>query len=1032
MATTRFRKGERGTERISMGGNVSNALRATRPETQQQNYQQSEELTSITDSLTRSFGHMAGIYETGMKEATKQATVEGQRAAYADLREEEVIPLMQQYGAASTAGWIAYHEANATIASNEVAPLLASSAATLGSDPHSTLEQANTEFENIISTVQRNRRVDTKVGDLVYRAMVDQSTKEAIRIFNSANLQARQEVIGFQAKDDVFTLLNEMGSGNSADIASHIVYMQSPQGQQDLADGLNSSVVLLDKSTGRKTINDTVKLWSNTQLNIIGKTGEAKGVTDDDYEARREAFQRSIGVLRDLKMKNGEPFLTEEMQQELLKVEEALDAQHVKLTEGENDEQAHAEKRRNVASAFYASMDVGTLPEQKVKWANFYSLTDVEQRQKIKNAIPEGIPYNPQIIAEVADGLRTSNSSQHSRDIAFGKDVADAFSNQIAMANTAQLDGIIDEVDNSPHLSPGQKSRLRKERNDQDRANDSVNSKEGQELISRVGNNFYLISTVRPIIDAKLAEIKKAIEKGEKEGLEPHLQIPVPTEEELKRLADDAQAVFFSDNILRNIVGGGPEPRGRWADPLWSSEYSELKGEIERKIREESAFITPYLRANFTERLKEAGLYGVDIDTAEEIEAFNKAKDRFIQDWSEESRLNVLYDQARAFSAVDRGAARRARQKKNPIPQASSLANPDFVPDQPFFLNGAFTHAGETATSRLNYHIGPVEIARRLTHIEKLLEDSLTGSNLHDLRVERETLTFVADLFEKTSGVQRAYLVLERMRHELMEFRAREFSNLTTTLSRGVPPRALSALDIDDIVNADPDDHTSNYPIQPWEASNAHRAWRLDIPPGSRDDDLPFVSPKAFIDLTTHLLRHPSAKGVVRSNLESWVPHINENAEGFQFTEWGVPPRVFKTEEDLDRAVNDYVRYPSSPRSKAILDVIHRRISAVYEEKMKEPVSKEWIVKNVVRRMRQDIQRYPVVKPTDEVPPKIKDLIRKSVNHRANMRMPGVGVRRQTELDLTQNQVGFLSSIPIEILSNQPGFSSVLKRTDLK
>ena len=99
---------------------------------------------------------------------------------------------------------------------------------------------------------------------------------------------------------------------------------------------------------------------------------------------------------------------------------------------------------------------------------------------------------------------------------------------------------------------------------------------------------------------------------------------------------------------------------------------------------------------------------------------------------------------------------------------------------------------------------------------------------------------------------------------------------------------------------------------------------------------------------------------------------------------------------------------------------------------MKEPVSKEWIVKNVVRRMRQDIQRYPVVKPTDEVPPKIKDLIRKSVNHRANMRMPGVGVRRQTELDLTQNQVGFLSSIPIEILSNQPGFSSVLKRTDLK
>lgn len=174
-----------------------------------------------------------------------------------------------------------------------------------------------------------------------------------------------------------------------------------------------------------------------------------------------------------------------------------------------------------------------------------------------KNAIPEGIPYNPQIIAEVADGLRTSNSSQHSRDIAFGKDVADAFSNQIAMANTAQLDGIIDEVDNSPHLSPGQKSRLRKERNDQDRANDSVNSKEGQELISRVGNNFYLISTVRPIIDAKLAEIKKAIEKGEKEGLEPHLQIPVPTEEELKRLADDAQAVFFSDNILRNIVGGG-------------------------------------------------------------------------------------------------------------------------------------------------------------------------------------------------------------------------------------------------------------------------------------------------------------------------------------------------------------------------------------------------------------------------------------------------------------------------------------------
>lgn len=119
-----------------------------------------------------------------------------------------------------------------------------------------------------------------------------------------------------------------------------------------------------------------------------------------------------------------------------------------------------------------------------------------------------------------------------------------------------------------------------------------------------------------------------------------------------------------------------------------------MKGEIERKIREESAFITPYLRANFTERLKEAGLYGVDIDTAEEIEAFNKAKDRFIQDWSEESRLNVLYDQARAFSAVDRGAARRARQKKNPIPQASSLANPDFVPDQPFFLNGAFTHAG--------------------------------------------------------------------------------------------------------------------------------------------------------------------------------------------------------------------------------------------------------------------------------------------------------------------------------------------------
>lgn len=151
-------------------------------------------------------------------------------------------------------------------------------------------------------------------------------------------------------------------------------------------------------------------------------------------------------------------------------------------------------------------------------------------------------------------------------------------------------------------------------------------------------------------------------------------------------------------------------------------------------------------------------------------------------------------------------------------------------------------------------------------------------------------MTFVADLFEKTSGVQRAYLVLERMRHELMEFRAREFSNLTTTLSRGVPPRALSALDIDDIVNADPDDHTSNYPIQPWEASNAHRAWRLDIPPGSRDDDLPFVSPKAFIDLTTHLLRHPSAKGVVRSNLESWVPHINENAEGFQFTEWGFLP----------------------------------------------------------------------------------------------------------------------------------------------
>ena len=280
------RRRPREVPRISGGQNLASALK-TRPQNVVPTEAYDGELGAVLESLTKSFGSLADLHAAKFspKEREKLAK-EGERAAYANKTRKQVEADAKKNGPAGDYQVIAYLDKQAALRARSAHHEAFQQLIVLGNTPSSTLEDAEQKYNEILAARQHGDGINTKAGDIVFKALWEQGRNQAIGAFTSANISARDRVIKEEATQATWEILNNLSTKLfGPDAAQALKDMANGTTARTLQHEFNAATDMIKNGTGQKLSGDAVDSFLSLETRKLKTLGEKEGYGEEYKEA---------------------------------------------------------------------------------------------------------------------------------------------------------------------------------------------------------------------------------------------------------------------------------------------------------------------------------------------------------------------------------------------------------------------------------------------------------------------------------------------------------------------------------------------------------------------------------------------------------------------------------------------------------------------------------------------------------------------------------------------------------------------------